>query len=163
MHGGSVLAPLWELVGVRGHLLLEAFNDLRVFVEENLGEALARNLEILSGGETYSSVRVSETLNSLTSVLPAGFWHNLFQDIADDIPELDVLILEQNNQASGLRVERAWHMLDSSGDNVLDLRIRDGALVGQLIDGAAMLHRILQDHGIMRHLDGGAEAVVLLR
>jgi hypothetical protein len=36
MHGGSVLAPLWEFVGVRGHFVPEALDDCWIFVEENL-------------------------------------------------------------------------------------------------------------------------------
>jgi len=66
-----------------------------------------------------------------------------------DVPETLVLLLQENNQAGGLGVERAGDVQDSSIDKLLDLSIGDGAVLAQLVDGAAVLGRL--DESIDRH------------
>lgn len=60
-----------------------------------------------------------------------------------------MLLLQENNQAGGLGVEGAGNVQDSSIDKLLDLSIGDGAVLAQLVDGAAVLGRL--DESIDRH------------
>ena len=50
-----------------------------------------------------------------------------------------MLLLQQQNHARGLRVERAGHVQDGIADNGLDGVIGDGALSLEAVDGAASL------------------------
>jgi hypothetical protein len=61
---------------------------------------------------TYSSVAGAEALNAAAGVLPLGLGDNGFQDIAHDVPELVVLVLKQEDETGGLRVERGRDVLD---------------------------------------------------
>jgi hypothetical protein len=61
---------------------------------------------------TYCSVAGAEALNAAAGVLPLGLGDDGFQDVAYDVPEFVVLILEQENEAGGLRVERRRDVLD---------------------------------------------------
>lgn len=69
------------------------------------------------------------------------------QALLGDLPELLVFLVEQNNDTSGLRVETAGNVKDVVLGNLLDTSVRDGDLVGQLVDGSAVLASLEEVHG----------------
>jgi hypothetical protein len=54
---------------------------------------------------TYCSVAGAETLNAAAGVLPLGLRDDGLQDVAYDVPEFVMFVLEQEDKAGGLRVE----------------------------------------------------------
>lgn len=72
--------------------------------------------------------------------------HLGLEDLLDKLPELLVLLVQEDNKACGLRVERRRNVLDGLGDELLDTLIGDGDLVGQGVDGAAVAHSIEERH-----------------
>lgn len=71
-----------------------------------------------------------------------------------NVPQLVVLLVQQHDQPRRLRVEGAGHVLDGIGHELLDLRVRHGAVLAQLVVGAAGLGQLDQGVG-GRHGDGG--------
>lgn len=69
------------------------------------------------------------------------------QDLLDKLPELLVLVVEQDNNTSRLRVETAGNVKDVVSSNLLNTSIRDGDLVGDLVDGSAVLASLEEVHG----------------
>lgn len=117
---------------------------------------------------TYSAVSSLETLQLgqsllLEDLLRHGTSSNkALESLDGDIPKVIVLLTEQNNQTSGLGVERAGHVQDSRIDELLDLRVRDGAVLAKLVDGPAGLGRL--DEGVgggghVRCWGGGGEGI----
>lgn len=91
-----------------------------------------------------TSLEAIELLLSLRELL----LRNLrLQDLLDKFPELLVLVVEQDNNASGLRVETAGDVKDVVSGNLLNTSIRDGDLVGDLVDGSAVFASLEEVHG----------------
>jgi hypothetical protein len=61
---------------------------------------------------TYSYVAGAEAFNAAAGVLPLSLGNDSFQDIAYDVPELVVFVLEQEHEAGRLGVERRRDVLD---------------------------------------------------
>jgi hypothetical protein len=59
------------------------------------------------------------------------------ESLLDDVPQLLVLLLEQDYSAGSLRVEAGRSVLDSLVDDLDDLRVGDGRLGLEGVDGAA--------------------------
>lgn len=57
-----------------------------------------------------------------------------------------MLLPEQDNQTGGLGVERARNVQDGGINELLDLGVRNRAVLAELVDGAAGLGRL--DEGI---------------
>lgn len=55
-----------------------------------------------------------------------------------------MLLVQQDHQTGGLGVERGGHVQDSRVDELLDLGVGHGAVLAQLVDGAAGLGRLDQ-------------------
>ena len=104
--------------------------------------------------ETYGSVASAEAGNAVASVLPLGLGDDSLQDIADNVPELVVLVLEQENEASGLRVEGGRNVLDELGDDLLNAGVGDGGVLVEGVDAAAVGNG-LEEAGSGSHCGGG--------
>lgn len=107
------------------------------------------------GWEAYSASSSLETLDLRESlVLPCLLGHSARSDEATEslngqVPQLVVLFVQQHDQAGGLGVERGGDVQNSRVDELLDLGVWDGAVLAQLVDGAAVLGRL--DEGVGRH------------
>lgn len=67
-----------------------------------------------------------------------------------------MLLVQQNHETGRLGVERAGNVQDGAVDELLDLRVRDRALVRELVVGAAGLGQLDERvGGSLRHCDGG--------
>lgn len=66
-----------------------------------------------------------------------SFWQGGLDEFIRSIPELLVLVLEENDCARGLHVESTGNVLDGLGDDLLNARVGDGGGVGDGVDGAA--------------------------
>lgn len=107
-------------------------------------------------GGTHGAVRVGEHLHAVTRVLPLVFGHMGLEDGGDDVPELVVLVPEQDDEASGLGVEGAGDVLDGDAQDLLDLLVVDGAVLVQLVDGATVLDRVPEGGLVVRHVVEGS-------
>lgn len=76
--------------------------------------------ESLSGG-AYSTVPGPEAGDALLGVLPAVSGHYGFEDVLGSVPELVVLIFEEDDHARGLGVERGGDILATQMLGSLDL------------------------------------------
>lgn len=151
-----MLRPVGELVGVLGELGLEGLDGGGVFVEEDLGteELVGWSLEWYDCWVTYSSVTSAEAGDAAASVLPLSLGDDGFQDIVDNVPELVVLVLEQEHEAGGLGVERGGDVLDELGEDLLDAGVGDGRGLVEGVDAAAV------GDGL-EEVGGGSHCVVL--
>lgn len=102
---------------------------------------------------TYSSVASAEAGNAGASVLPLGLGDDGLEDVAHDVPELVVLVLEQEHEAGGLRVEGGGDVLDKLADDLFDAVVGDG---GGLVEGvdAAAVGNGLEEVGVGSHCGG---------
>lgn len=64
-------------------------------------------------------------------------------NVVDNVPELVMLFSDQHNKAGGLRVEAAGNGGDGVLDDLFELCIRDGGVLGELVDGATEVGRVL--------------------
>lgn len=69
-----------------------------------------------------------------------------------------MLLVQQDDQAGGLSVEGAGDVGNGVVDELLDLGVRDGAVLAELVDGAAVLDRLQEAVG--GHGGGGGEGVL---
>lgn len=58
-----------------------------------------------------------------------------------------MLVAQEDDQTGGLGVERARDVEDSSVDELLDLRVGNGAVLAELVDGTAVLSRLDESVG----------------
>lgn len=80
------------------------------------------------------------------------------ESLSSQVPEAVVLLVQQDDQAGGLGVEGAGNVGDGVVDELLDLGVRDGAVLAELVDSAAVLDRLQEavgGHG------GGGDGKVL--
>lgn len=87
-------------------------------------------------------------------MLPLGLGDNGLQDIADNVPELVVLVLEQEHEAGGLGVEGGGDVLDELGEDLLDAGVGDGRGLVEGVDAAAVGDG-LEEVGGGSHCGGG--------
>lgn len=91
-----------------------------------------------------TSLKSIKFLNSLRELV----LRNLrLQYLLDKLPELLVFVIEQYNETSGLRVETVRDMLNVVSSDFLNTSVRDGDLVGQLVDGSAVFAGGEEVHG----------------
>lgn len=64
-----------------------------------------------------------------------------------DVPDLLVLLLQQQDDAGGLSVEGAGHVQDGISDDALDGIVGDGALGLEAVVGAAGLDQLQEGGG----------------
>jgi len=70
----------------------------------------------------------------------------------DDVPQPVVLLVQQDDEPRRLRVERAGDVQDGAVDELLDLGVGHGALLGELVVGAAGLGQLDERvGGSLRH------------
>ena len=77
-------------------------------------------------------------------MVPLLSWDNGLQDILDNAPELVMLLLDEHNKTGRLRVEARRHVLDSLCNNLLESIVRDGRLLGEVVDGASVLDSLAE-------------------
>lgn len=109
---------------------------------------------ILTAGQTYGSVASAEASNAAAGVLPLGLGDDGLQDITDNVPELVVLILEQEHEAGGLGVEGGGDVLDDLGEDLLDAGVGNGRSLVEGVDAAAVGDG-LEEVGGGSHCGGG--------
>lgn len=63
-----------------------------------------------------------------------------------------MLLVQQNDQAGRLGVEGAGNVQDGGIDELLDLGVGDGAVLAELVDGAAVLGQL--DEVVDGHICG---------
>ena len=88
--------------------------------------------------ETYSSVTSAETGNTAAGGFPLVLGDDGLQSIADNVPELVVLVLEKEDEAGGLGVEGGGDVLDELGDDLLNAGVGDGRVLVEGVDAAAV-------------------------
>lgn len=88
---------------------------------------------------TYSSVGAPEHVKLLLSGSVLLSRDDSLEGILGNVPELVVLLLEQDNDASALAIERGGSMEDGLANDLLDLLVVDGRLLLEGVDGAAGL------------------------
>ena len=81
--------------------------------------------------QTYRSVRSPKTRNLGLRLRELIRRHDFLQHITCNIPELLVLVLEQQDDACGLRVEGGGGVQDGLVDDVLDAGVGDGGGGGE--------------------------------
>lgn len=110
----------------------------------------------------YSSVGILETFEPACGVLPLFAWDNCLQDVLDNAPEFIVLLFDQHDETSRLRVEARRHILNGLCGNLLDPVVGDGGLLGELVDGPAVLDGLAEGE-LAGHGGCGGGAAVLFR
>lgn len=151
-HGVGLSCPAGEVLSVEGELRLELLDRVGVVQEEDLinSSQLLRcssHRYAPSIRDTYSAVTSLEAIELLLSLRELLLRNLRLQDLLDKFPELLVLIVKQDNNASGLRIETAGDVKDVVSSNLLNTSIRDGDLVGDLVDGSAVLASLEEVHG----------------
>lgn len=106
---------------------------------------------------TYSTVTSLEAVELLL-----GRWELVLgdlglQDLLDELPELLVFLVEQDDDAGALRVEGRRDVLDGFGRELVDARVGDWDLGGELVAGAAVAHRVEEGHLLGHGWCGGSE------
>jgi hypothetical protein len=105
-------------------------------------------------GKTYRSVSRAETRNTASGGLPLVLGDNGFEGIADNVPELVVLVFEQEDEAGGLGVEGGGDVFDELGDDFLDAVVGDWGGFGEGVDAAAVGDGVEEVH-VGGHWCGG--------
>ena len=106
----------------------------------------------------YSSVAGAEASNAVAGALPGVLRHDGLEDVADDIPELVVLVLEKEDETGRLGVEGGRDVPDKLGDDLLNAVVGDGRGLVEGVDAAAVGDG-LEERGGRGHCGNG---VVLL-
>jgi hypothetical protein len=88
-------------------------------------------------GVTYSAISSLEHIHLLLGLLILIGWDDALENLLVDVPELVMLVLEQDDGAGGLRVEGGRDVLDDLGDDLGDALVGDGGLLLESVDGAA--------------------------
>lgn len=97
--------------------------------------------------DTYGAVAGLEAIELLLGLGELLLGHLRLQHLLDKLPELLVLVVEQDHDARGLRVEAAGHVEHAVLDNLLDAGVGNGDLVGDLVNGSAVLAGLEEVHG----------------
>ncbi len=92
--------------------------------------------------ETYSSIGSLETIETLLSALPLLLSNDGLQNLLCDLPESNVLLLDQQNDPGGLAVKGRRNMKNDLLDDLLDLLIGDGGFVLEGVDAATALDNV---------------------
>lgn len=84
----------------------------------------------------------------MTSLEAIKFLHSLgvlifgdlrLQDLLDKLPELLVFVVEQHDKTCRCRIETVRYVKDVVLGDLLDTSVGNGDLVGDLVDGSAVL------------------------
>lgn len=137
VHGIGVLSPGLKVVLVGSELLLEGLDMRRVLEEEDCSVCVLEALELGLG----------LVLPDLLGDRASG--DALAENVRSDIPQTVVLLVQQNNQASRLGVEGARDVQNGGIDKLLDFCVSYGAVLAELVDGAAVLSSL--DERVGRH------------
>lgn len=107
---------------------------------------------------TYRSITSLEPIQSLLRAGPRISRHNCLNDILHNLPQLIMLLLDQQNTSRSLGVERARNMQEGLLDDLLYLRIGDGRFLLQRVVGAARGEGCEKGLGVGRggHLSGAS-------
>lgn len=152
-----------ELVFVGLEFLLIRADCGGVFVEKDLKDRMGlsariRNrcqsskpcakLQLEQGGAPYRPIRLAKSLEPPLGMLKLVSGQHQLVDFDDDIPELRVLLVQNDDKASCLGIEGAGHMFDGLLDDFLDAGVGDWGAMLEGVDGAAALHRREEGCGV---------------
>lgn len=87
---------------------------------------------------TYGAVACAEAGDAVAGVLPGVLGDHGLEDVADDVPELVVLVLQKEDQTGGLGVEGGGNIPDEVGDDLLNAVVGDGRGLVEGVDAAAV-------------------------
>jgi len=96
--------------------------------------------------ETYCSVCGLEAAELLLGCRPLSLRHHGLQRLANKVPKLVMVLVEQHHETGRLRVERRRDVLDESFDKFDNLLVGDGRLLVELVDAATVLDGV--DEGL---------------
>lgn len=88
---------------------------------------------------TYRSIASLEQVQPLLGLGPLVVRDNTLQHGLCDLPELIMLVLEQQNDSVALTVEGGRDMEKGFGDDFLDLLVVDGGLLLERVNGSTAL------------------------
>lgn len=92
---------------------------------------------------TYGSVRGLEAVElGLRARLELILGDHGLEHLGGNVPELLVVLVQEDDDARRLRVERRGRVEDDLVDNLNNLLVRLGSLLVELVDGAALLDGI---------------------
>ena len=139
-HGIRLSSPTREVLSIQRKLRLQLLNRLRINKEQNLAStALAiviSNAALLITYSTMTSLEAIQLLHSLGELILRNLG---LQHLLDKLPELLVFVIEQHDKTCRCCVETVRHVKDVVFGNLLDTSIGDGDLVGDLVNGSAVL------------------------
>jgi len=90
----------------------------------------------------YCPIGSSESIESPFGVLEFIVWEHDFVDFHDGVPELLMVLLQDDDRAGCLGVEGAGDMLDGVVDELFDTGVGNGGLVGELVVCTTLLYKI---------------------
>lgn len=128
LDGVGLVGPDGEAVGVDGELVGKFVNHGGV-VEEKDG----------SGGGL-------EAGDTAGGGFPASLGDNGLEGVGGDVPELVVLVTEEDEKTVGLGVEGGWGVEGGLADDLLDTLLGDGEFLAEGVVGAAVLGQL--DEGV---------------
>jgi hypothetical protein len=89
-------------------------------------------------GLTYGSVTGAETGDAVAGGFPLVLRDDGFEGVADNVPELVVLVFQQEDETGGLRVEGGGDVFDELGDDLFDAVVGDRGGFVEGVDAAAV-------------------------
>lgn len=138
LHGEGLGREGGELVGVGGPLGLEGGDGVHVVEEEDGAGGGTEHGHLVTGG------------------LPVLGGDDGAEDVGGQVPQLLVLLAEEDDDTVGLGVEGGGGVEGGLVDDLLDALLGDGELLVKGVDGAAGLGQLEEGVGVVlrgRHCD----------
>jgi hypothetical protein len=89
--------------------------------------------------QTYSAVGSAEAVDLLLGAVELVLRGEGLEDLDDVVPELLVVLVQEDDEAGGLRVKRGGDMEKCLLNELLDFLVRDWCLLVELVVCAALL------------------------
>jgi hypothetical protein len=143
------------VLSVKSILRLKLLDRVRVVQEENLclfimsasSLFFSRLMIAKNPTTTYSTMTSFKPIKPLLSLGELILGNLRLQNLLDHLPKQLVLVIEQHDNTDGLRVEARRDVQHVVFGNLLDTSIRNGDLVGELVDAATVLAGLEKVHG----------------
>lgn len=139
-HSVGLSGPDGEFRGVGGKLLGEAIDNGAVGKEEDLKGGLAVSQYMEDRAATHGSIRSLEHAQLGLSRRKVCRRNNTLEDLLRDIPQLLMIIVQEQDISRSLGVEGRGNVENSLGDDLLDLCVGDGRLLLEDVVRATDLH-----------------------
>lgn len=114
---------------------------------------------VIAIDSTHRAVCCLEAQNADVALLEDVGGDNGLESLAHKVPELVVVILEEDDETSRLRVEGRRNMGDGSFNDLLDTLVLDWARLVQGVDRAAADNGLVEWDGGESHFGGRCEVV----